>query len=75
MNAAARLEGANKYLGTSICVSAATVGLANMAPVRPAAELLLQRKSTPLAVFEPLRENTKATLNDYLLAYELLREL
>jgi adenylate cyclase len=54
INTAARLEAANKYLGTRICVSAA---VANGAPTfrgRPIGDLMLRGRSEPLRAYEPL---------------------
>jgi adenylate cyclase len=55
INVAARLEEANKQLGTRICVSAA---LAEKVPKffgRPVGDLLLRGKTEALRVFEPLQ--------------------
>src|SRR5262252_1267574 len=55
INIAARLEEANKQLGTRICVSA---GIAEKVPKfvgRPVGDLMLRGKTEPLRVFEPLR--------------------
>ena len=54
MNTAARLETANKYLGTRICVSAAVADGANNFRGRPVGDLLLRGRSEPLRAFEPL---------------------
>ena len=54
VNTTARLEGANKHLGTLICVSAATMQGCGDEPVRPIGRVLLQGKQIPLQVFEPL---------------------
>jgi len=54
VNTASRLEGANKYLGTLICVSEATLQGCPEAVVRPAASLVLKGKTQPISVYEPL---------------------
>ncbi|MGY8661882.1 adenylate/guanylate cyclase domain-containing protein [Bradyrhizobium sp. UFLA05-109] len=54
INTAARLEAANKYLGTRICVSATIAkGVANFQG-RPVGDLMLRGRSEPLRAFEPL---------------------
>lgn len=52
INTAARLEGANKYLGTRVCVSSNTVALCPHFVGRPAGALLLKGKSVPTLVYE-----------------------
>ncbi|MCB1770057.1 MAG: adenylate/guanylate cyclase domain-containing protein [Candidatus Competibacteraceae bacterium] len=54
VNVAARLEGANKHLGTLICVSEATLAGCPNWPARPIGRILLKGKSQPLMVLEPL---------------------
>jgi adenylate cyclase len=54
VNTASRLEGANKHLGTLVCVSQATLEGCAGAPVRPIGRLLLKGKTQPLMVFEPI---------------------
>lgn len=54
INIAARLEAANKVLGTRICVSHAVADRVPGAPVRPVGELLLRGRSAPIAAFEPM---------------------
>ena len=54
INAAARLEAANKQLGTRICVSAAAVQRADEFFGRPVGDLVLRGRSEPMRVFEPL---------------------
>lgn len=56
VNTASRLEGANKYLGTRVCVSEATLAGCNSARVRCVARLLPQGKTQPLRVFQPLHD-------------------
>ena len=54
INIAARLEAANKQLGTRICVSAALAGKVKDFRGRPVGDLMLRGKSEALRVFEPL---------------------
>ena len=52
INTAARLEGANKMLGTSICVSKTTVMACPTLPFRPLGDLLVVGKKEPVGAFE-----------------------
>ncbi|MDH2346436.1 adenylate/guanylate cyclase domain-containing protein [Bradyrhizobium sp. SSUT77] len=54
INIAARLEAANKDLGTRICVSASVAEAAENFQGRPVGELMLRGRSEPLRAFEPL---------------------
>ena len=54
VNTAARMESANKYLGTSICVSAETVSRCSNDDFRPVGNLMLKGKSEGVEAFEPL---------------------
>jgi adenylate cyclase len=56
INVAARLEAANKQLGTRICVSAALAGKAEAFHGRPVGDLVLRGRTEPLRAFEPLRD-------------------
>jgi adenylate cyclase len=56
INIAARLEAANKYLGTRICVSAAVAEAAGHFRGRPVGDLVLRGRSEPLRAYEPLPE-------------------
>ncbi len=55
INAAARLEAANKTLGARICVSAAAASRAEGFVGRAVGDLALRGRSEPLRAFEPLR--------------------
>jgi adenylate cyclase len=55
INTAARLEGANKILGTRICVSAAVADSAYNFKGRPVGDLVLRGRTEPLRAYEPLR--------------------
>ena len=55
INVAARLEAANKQLGTRICVSATLADKVPGFQGRPVGDLVLRGKSEALRAFEPLR--------------------
>jgi adenylate cyclase len=54
INTTARLEAANKQLGTRICVSASLVERASSFRGRPVGDLILRGKTDALRAFEPL---------------------
>lgn len=54
INIAARLEAANKQLGTRICISSSVAAAAENFRGRPVGELMLRGRSEPLRAFEPL---------------------
>jgi adenylate cyclase len=54
INTAARLEAANKFLGTRICVSAAVADVAEAFRGRPVGDLMLRGRSEPLRAYQPL---------------------
>jgi adenylate cyclase len=56
VNAAARLQSANKQLGTRICASAAVVDAVSAFNGRPVGDLMLRGRSEPLRTFEPLSD-------------------
>jgi len=58
INTAARLEAANKFLGTRICVSAAVADAAGSFTGRPVGDLVLRGRSEPLRAYEPLPATT-----------------
>ena len=77
INTASRLEGANKYLGTRILASDATVAASHDIITRPVGELILKGRREPLTVHEvcALRE-ANAYIPDgdlYLAAYAQLQ--
>jgi class 3 adenylate cyclase len=64
INIAARLEAANKFLGTRICVSASVAEGAQNFLGRPVGDLVLRGRSEPLRAYEPLAtEMFKAPAN------------
>ena len=74
INTAARLEGANKYLGTRVCVGETTVKRFSNQAFRPIAELVVKGKRQAIKVFEPISYKALSSqgLQDYLRAYRLL---
>lgn len=74
VNIASRLEGANKYLGTLICASEATVSGCPDLPARPIGRLLVKGKSIALTVYEVLQPGAldSQAITDYRAAYALL---
>ena len=71
VNTAARLEGANKYLGTTVCVSEATLSGVADGVARPIGRLVVKGKTQALQVYEPL---TGARDAAYDAAFDLLRQ-
>jgi adenylate cyclase len=61
INAAARLEAANKQLGTRICVSEIAKVRAGEFWGRPIGDLMLRGRSEPLRCYEPLPEREAAS--------------
>lgn len=74
INVAARLEAANKQLGTRICVSAALAERVEDFHGRPIGDLILRGRSGSLRAFEPLGNGVSAdgATADYLKAFEKL---
>ncbi|MDT4739916.1 response regulator [Bradyrhizobium sp. WYCCWR 12699] len=74
MNTAARLEAANKVMGTRVCVSGELAGRADRFRGRPIGRLTLRGRSEPLQAYEPLSVadfDSDKTI-DYLKAYAQL---
>jgi adenylate cyclase len=74
INTAARLEAANKFLGTRICVSAAVADRAENFRGRPVGELILRGRSEPLRAYEPLPSASFGTsvVAEYAAAFAML---
>ncbi len=74
INTTARLEGANKYLGTHVCVSKATVAKCQDFIGRPVGTLVMKGKSRGIETFEPLekKEAEFPGTAAYLAAFRLL---
>ena len=62
INIAARLEAANKQLGTRICVSASVAERLQDFRGRPVGDLVLRGRTEPLRAFEPLTQQRYETL-------------
>jgi adenylate cyclase len=75
VNSAARLESANKPLGTRTCVSADTASRCQGLSFRPVGGLLLKGKAQEIEAFEPLLEDdsSRAPIDEYTGAFEMLR--
>jgi len=74
VNTASRLEGLNKYFGTTVCLSQTAVEAAGERQVRPLGRCVLKGKTEPLGAFEPMSDAwflSQAGI-DYLEAYRLL---
>ena len=76
VNTASRLESANQFIGTSICVAKATVELYKQQLFRPIAQLSVKGKSELINVFEPIRVSSQKQgyLEKYLQAFSLLEK-
>jgi adenylate cyclase len=74
INVAARLEAANKQLGTRICVSAALAGKVEDFHGRPVGDLMLRGKREAMRALEPLpsNQNIDAATESYLDAFAKL---
>ncbi len=75
VNSAARLEGANKFLGTRICISRSTRDLCSNLRFRPVARLLVLGRVEAIEVYEPLNCPEQAMDDEYLRAYRLMQDL
>ena len=72
VNTAARLESANKQLGTRMCVSADTVASIPDFVGRPIGRLVVKGKTNLIQAFEPLDEAPSEALEAYLAAFRKL---
>jgi adenylate cyclase len=74
INTAARLEGANKQLGTRVCVSVVVAEKAENFLGRPVGDLMLRGKTQALRAFEPLTAEaySEAATQQYLDAFAKL---
>jgi adenylate cyclase len=74
INVAARLEAANKQLGTRICVSAPLMSKVDDFQGRPVGDLVLRGKTEALSVFEPLPDDQtgSASTKSYIEAFAKL---
>lgn len=74
INTAARLESANKFFGTRVCVSGSTAQLCERFAGRPIGALVLKGKTEAIETFEPLVDGLLHApgIEAYLHAYRLL---
>ncbi|WP_310389409.1 adenylate/guanylate cyclase domain-containing protein [Roseateles sp.] len=74
VNIAARLEGANKHLGTLICVSEATLAGCPGVAARPIGQLRLSGRSGYVMAYEPLLATAAGPASDpeYQAAFDLI---
>lgn len=74
INVAARLEAANKSLGTRICVSGSVAAKMQGFCGRPVGDLLLRGRAEPIRAFEPLEAESydSGATQAYLAAFEEL---
>ncbi len=73
INTASRLEGANRYLGTWVCISEAVLVACPdrpARPMRPIGKLILKGKQQALMVFEPLPKEAERAPQSGDAAYE-----
>lgn len=75
INTAARLEAANKVLGTTICVAGSVAGQSEEIAFRPVGVLWLRGKTTGTEVYQPLPDDDPGLgwRDEYLAVYEALR--
>lgn len=75
VNVAARLEGANKHLGTLVCVSEATLAACPDVPARPIGRLRLAGRHETVMAYEPLQvaADDPDARTAYIRAFELMR--
>jgi adenylate cyclase len=74
INVAARLESANKQLGTSICVSASVAARVEGFLGRPIGDLVLKGRSEPIRALEPMTATAYSdpTTGSYLTAFTMM---
>jgi class 3 adenylate cyclase len=74
VNLASRLEGANRYLGSSVCISETTMGMASDHPTRPLGNIVVKGRSETIGVYEPLAvvNRSEEFVKQYHEAYQAL---
>ena len=74
VNTASRLEGLNKFFGTTLCLSEPSLAASGYSSVRPLGRIVMKGKSEPIEIFEPMSEEWMTSLDGklYLDAYSLL---
>ena len=71
MNTAARMESANKYLGTTILATRQAVEEVKSVDFRPLGRVTLSGRATPVEIFEPVSEITRGSSES---VYKLYRK-
>ena len=76
VNTTARLESANKHLGTLVCVSEAAARRCPEVTFRPIGSIVVVGRSEPIAVLEPVAAGQRSPeqVEKYLEAFALMRE-
>ena len=76
INTASRIEAANQYLGTRICVTQSSVELCENHTFRPVAQITVKGKQDQIKVYEPIDDDSpvRTYTQDYLAVFELLSE-
>lgn len=76
INTAARLETANKYFGTRICISGTTANRCVVNAFRPIGEIWLKGKNQSIEAYEPLSKKMLSKIDaiGYQEAYSLLKQ-
>ena len=76
VNTASRLESANQFLGTHICVSKATADLCQNHLFRPIGQLSVKGKTDQVMVFEPIPKDAEPAgyLDQYKQAFTYLKQ-
>jgi len=73
VNMAARLEGCNKQLGSTICVGPGTAARCEAPLLRPLGQLAVRGREEPIALFEPWPDDAPPAWREaYLDAYAML---
>ena len=73
VNIASRLEGANRHLGTRVCVSAEAAARYRGVCLRPVGTLVLKGKEQGIEAFTPLDPVSESAAAQYEAAYEALK--
>jgi adenylate cyclase len=74
VNVAARLEGANRSLGTRVCVSRQAAGDFPKEAFQPVGDLILKGKTEPIGVLTPWDNYSELDRENYLEAYFLMSQ-
>lgn len=69
VNTGSRLEGVNKYLGTSICISETAAKAAPGVKLRPIGRLVVKGRTEPLGTYTPILPGEEALAEEYLIVF------